>query len=104
MTYMGKIEERLPLTVITDWWKLVVRDKLDDGSSAELYKALMRFLDEEKERVELQTSSLNRSSGSGGGKAVTNCVVGSIVNPNNDRNNRADSSPYNGRDSNRTRQ
>ena len=83
---------------------MVIRDKHNDGSSAERYQALMRFLDGEKERVELQSSSLKRSSGSGGGKVVTNCVVGLIVNPNNDRNNRADSSPYNGQDSNRTRQ
>ena len=35
----------------------------------------------EKRRVELQTSSLNRSSGSGGGEAVTNCVLGSVMIP-----------------------
>ena len=32
---MGKIEERLPLSVSTDWWKLVIRYKLDEGSSAD---------------------------------------------------------------------
>ena len=80
---MGKIEERLPLCVSTDWWKIVVKNNLDDGSSAERYKALMRFLDEEKERVERQTTSMNKISGPGVVKTVTNCVTGSISLPAN---------------------
>ena len=96
MLTLGKVEERLLSDINKDWWKLVVRYRLDEGSSAERFEAMMKFLDEEKERVKLKNSSINRSSGSGGGKAVTNCVVGSIVNPNSDKNNKADSSPYNG--------
>ena len=34
-TCMGKIDKKLPLSVSTDWWKMVIRDRLDDGSSAE---------------------------------------------------------------------
>ena len=41
-----------------------------------LGKALMRFLDEEKERVERQTTSMNKSSGPGVVKTVTICVTG----------------------------
>ena len=74
--------ERLPSDVNKDWWKLIIENRLDEGSSAERFEVMMKFLDKEKERVECQTSSLNRSSGSGGGKAVTNCVVGLIITPN----------------------
>ena len=80
---MGKIEERLPLWDSTDWWKIVVREKLDDGTSADRYKAFMKFLDEEKERVERQTTSLNKNSGAGAVKTVTNCVNGLIALPAN---------------------
>ena len=29
--YMGKIKERLPSMVSTDWWKLVARNRLNDS-------------------------------------------------------------------------
>ena len=61
---------------------MVIKNRLNDGSSADRFEALMKFLDEEKERVKFQTSSLKRSSGVGGGKAVTNCVVGLVITPN----------------------
>ena len=43
----------------------------------------MKFFDEEKDRVEMQTSSLNKSSGSGVVRTVTNYVTGSVEAPNN---------------------
>ena len=62
---MGKIEDKLPLSIGTDWWKEVVAQKLDECASLDRYKALMKFLDEAKERVERQTTSLNKNVGHG---------------------------------------
>ena len=84
---MGKIEDKLPLAIGTDWWKEVVAQKLDECASLDRYKALMKFLDEAKERVERQTTSLNRNVGPGAAKAVTNCVTGSITLSSFARNN-----------------
>ena len=67
---MGKIEEELPQAIGNDWWKKVIKDKLDEETSEERYAALMLFLVEEKECVERQMLCLNRAVESGSPKKV----------------------------------
>ena len=76
-TCMGKIEKRLPLNISTDWCKLVIKKKLNERSSLERFQALMKFLDESKERVEYQTTLSIDIVGSV--KTTTNCVSGSTT-------------------------
>ena len=75
-TCIGKIEKRLPLDISTDWCKVVIKKKLNEHSSLERFQALMKFLDESKERVEYQTTFSNDNIGTV--KTSTNCVNGSI--------------------------
>ena len=54
-----------------------------DKVSGEKFDQLMTFLKNAKERVEMQTSSLNQTSagGSSGTKSVVNVVTGSVSLP-----------------------
>ena len=77
--YIGKIESKLPLCISTDWFKIVIDEKLNNASSIDRYKRLMSFLINAKDRVECQIMSMsNDGSGSGNAKSITNCVNGTV--------------------------
>ena len=69
---MGKIEEKLPMSINTDWCKIVQKEDLNEGTSEARFAKMMTFLDAEKERVEYQTTTINKNNGSGSAKTVAN--------------------------------
>ena len=72
--YIGLIESKLPVSISTDWFKIVIGENLNNSSSIDRYRRLMVFLTNAKDRVECQMSINYDGSSSGSVKSFTNCA------------------------------
>ena len=90
--YVGLIESKLPVSINTDWFKIVIDENLNNSSSIHRYRRLMVFLINAKDRVECQMMFAGKDTfDSGIVKSITNCVnstVSQVLHGKNIRNER----------------